>query len=394
MPPKRKAPEPTDTSAGSKPGANKQSNKKSKSTKEDGVPSLPDSAIKHLDRWAKVSASKNLDINFQTTMQDPAYAYKFQCVCNPFRSRDGEEAGDDDEDEESSAKGGCGSKTCVCGSDAAAHPTHPYTITKAGMARHHHTATMVNFRDPDAWNMYTFNDHSAYGALEVAQNLMLDFDEAYKSNDWREAWTVVEGMSLFMQLGPGTQMSLANDGELIQQTAAEISRMVLAALSLLDTNGKLVNDGEVKNIGWMIKLYQRMAGDFRGHGLLEDARPSKAATFRFNANNMDLYLQAYAKERGITVPAGGVEDVDIKMPKLDTKDPWGWTKSFPKHKREATPAGAFFRAPGSAPFGGDGLDITTWASKDRKAAAFEKGTDPVPASMVKKLKEGLVLALG
>ena len=385
MPPKRKAPEPTDTNAGSHPGADKQSNKKSKSDKEDEAPSLLDSAIKHLD------------INYQTTMQDPAHAYKFQCVCNPFGGRDGEEATDEDEDkdEESSARGGCGRRACVCGTDAATHhPTHPNTITKAGKARYHDSATMMDFRDPDAWAMYTFNDHPAYGALEVTQNLLLDFDEAYKSNDWREAWAVVEGMSLFLQLGPGTQMSMADDGELIQQTAAEIARMVLTALSLLDTNGKLVNDGEVKNIGWMIQLYQRIARDFRSQGLLEDACPSKAATFKFNADNMDLYLQAYAKERSITVPDSGVEDVDIKMPKLDTKDPWAWAKSFPKHKREATPAGAFFRAPGSAPFGGDGWDITTWAPKDRKAAAFEKGKDPVPASMIKKLKEGLVLALG
>lgn len=32
--------------------------------------------------------------------------------------------------------------------------------------------------NPDMFDMYTYNDHQAYGMLEVIQNLLLDWDEA------------------------------------------------------------------------------------------------------------------------------------------------------------------------------------------------------------------------
>jgi hypothetical protein len=41
--------------------------------------------------------------------------------------------------------------------------------------------------------MYTFNHYAAYGALEVLQNLFLDFEEAAKEKGHREQWAVCEG---------------------------------------------------------------------------------------------------------------------------------------------------------------------------------------------------------
>lgn len=44
--------------------------------------------------------------------------------------------------------------------------------------------------------MYTFNDHSAFGALEVVENLLVDFSEFKES--WRDRWAICEAMVLYL----------------------------------------------------------------------------------------------------------------------------------------------------------------------------------------------------
>ncbi|KAI1333986.1 hypothetical protein F5Y15DRAFT_403400 [Xylariaceae sp. FL0016] len=63
----------------------------------------------------------------------------------------------------------------------------------------------VQLRDPDSFGMYTFNDHAAYGALEVVQNLLLDFEEA-AARGWREEWLVCEAMVMFLSNDAGNMM--------------------------------------------------------------------------------------------------------------------------------------------------------------------------------------------
>lgn len=63
---------------------------------------------------------------------------------------------------------------------------------------------MAEYRSPDFFDMYTFNDHEAYGCLEVCQNLLLDWDEA---KTWQEQWIVCEGLALFL-LGEGQNFSM------------------------------------------------------------------------------------------------------------------------------------------------------------------------------------------
>lgn len=139
-------------------------------------------------RWSKVSGSKNLDTDYIKSMKDPEHAYEFMCNCNPMKSRDDDDYDEDDEEDEEeergndSAKKRCdGGDTCPCGTPATSLPDHPYTISRAGIAKHRTAGDMMDFRDPDSFGMYTYNDHMAYGAVEVVQNMFLDFDEAYKA---------------------------------------------------------------------------------------------------------------------------------------------------------------------------------------------------------------------
>ena len=73
-------------------------------------------------------------------------------------------------------------KTCLCFKPAAEHPNHPRVLTLATTQKLTALRIMSSLRDPDGFGMYTYNDHLGYGVLEVAQNLVLDFEEA---KTWR-----------------------------------------------------------------------------------------------------------------------------------------------------------------------------------------------------------------
>jgi hypothetical protein len=251
---------------------------------------------------------------------------------------------------------------------------------------------MMSFRTPDYFDMYTFNDHSAYGAVEVVQNLLLDFDEAFKAKQWREAWTVVEGLGMFMLVGAGSEMAMADDGDMVRRTAEQIVRMVLTGLAFhqreISPEGRA---GDDLNVGHIIAIYLGLADQFRDAGLLDEASASKAKTFSFRGSNLDLYLRGWAQKNNIAVPEVEItsEDGNIILPSTSNKDGFGWTKSFADYSRTChIPSFGFTN---SAGLGGDGLDVTTWSAKARKDASFS-GKDPLPPSQMKMIKEGMVMS--
>lgn len=184
-------------------------------------------------RWSKVSASRNADADFKLAIRDPARANAFMCICKPpFVDGDDdsdEDEGDDEEDDEDGSdeegsdevnsddeingedtpkksrtptKPKCdGGKTCLCNKPASEHPEHEWVVTYGGYRKWAAQLSMAAVRCPDTFDMYTYNDHEAYGILEVMQNLMLDWDEA---TTWQEQWFVCEGLALFV-LGQGQQ---------------------------------------------------------------------------------------------------------------------------------------------------------------------------------------------
>ncbi|EFY91751.1 hypothetical protein MAC_02341 [Metarhizium acridum CQMa 102] len=403
MPPKRKALESVS------PNIDERSNGKKTKT---GAAAAAAAAAQEAPRRRPLNLSHRIpSCSYQIAMQDPRHAYESICICNPLQGRDDEDDDDDDasdEEDEAEDDGGAslgkndkptkkacdGGKTCPCGKSAASLPSHEYTMTRAGLARYRMAENMMDLRNPDAFRMHTFGDHMAYGALEVVQNMLMDFNEAYKAKQWREAWSVVEGMALFILVGEGFGMCMADDGEMIRMTAAQLARMVLAALAMLDGEAQLANDTDTKNLGWMMALYQEMAKAMRQQGLLESAQPLNSKAFKFRAGNLSLYLQSYARRRGITVPgaADTANDTDLTMPKTDAKDPWGWARAFAAYRRECVAPVYAYRGWHRQAIGGDGLDISTWTSAERRVCAFDD-KDPLPKDAVENLKRGLALGL-
>lgn len=146
-----------------------------------------------------MSVSRNIDDDFKLAVQDPERANVYTCVCRPpyivgdDRFVDSED--EDDEDESDEEEEECdGGETCVCQKPASEHPEHNWILTYAGFRKWMASIDMAGLRNPDNFNLVTFNDHTPYGILEVNQNLILDWVEA---GTWQEQWAVCEGLVFF-----------------------------------------------------------------------------------------------------------------------------------------------------------------------------------------------------
>jgi hypothetical protein len=163
-------------------------------------------------RWSKVSSSRNIDAEYKWMRdRDLEKAYSYVCICTaPFARDDDDDDEDEDEDEDEEEEGEeeegeeeeppkqrCdGGRTCLCDKPASEHPDHPWQILQAGKLKWLMQRSMCDIRDPDGFGMYIYNDWSAWGALEVLENLILDFVEA--KGNWKEQWVVVEGMAWWL----------------------------------------------------------------------------------------------------------------------------------------------------------------------------------------------------
>jgi len=197
MPPKRAAPS-------SSAASNAPAKKLRPSTKGTGAENAAALEPARDPRWAPLSGSANADMNYKITMSNPVEAYSFTLLCQP-PFPNGDE--DDEEDEDEEPKQRCdGGKTCLCSKPAADHPDHPWKLTVAGKTKYFIQHTQCDLRDPDNFEMYTFNDHMAYGVLEVIQNLFLDYQNA--GDNVKEQWVVCEALGLFLASGRGMEMSM------------------------------------------------------------------------------------------------------------------------------------------------------------------------------------------
>ncbi|KAK4443500.1 hypothetical protein QBC34DRAFT_361957 [Podospora aff. communis PSN243] len=404
MPPKRKT-----------TGAPAASAKKSRASDASDVSDVPPAAAsapgtepsnlpesRRSTRWAKpISGSANADLSYKTMTRDPAKAYKYELVCQlPFETDEDEE---EEEEEESNCDGG---ETCLCKKSPEEKPDHPWKVTFAGLMKFYTQRTMVGLRDPDGFGMYTFNDHGAYGCLEVLQNLLLDFSEAGKgSKDYREQWAVCEGIGLFLSTGYGSEVTMIDDGSLAIWTVVLIGRLFLSMLARLEREKLLSKDSEVQNLGLIMGLFMGIEQNM-GFELEAEDEPllPKTSRKKWNPAEFAHYIVAYARKHDIQLrgPRGLEELVaevpeDVEPPANTGKtDPFGFEVAL----RECTQQNAGVldflskrKKKGTSLIGGDGLDITTWTPAERKQFAFD-GKDPLTKSMLDHPKAGDVLQRG
>ncbi|GAB1211693.1 hypothetical protein ATERTT37_000817 [Aspergillus terreus] len=345
------------------------------------------SSTKRNQRWSSVSASANVAAVYKELVEkDPAHAYSYICLCRSIiddhQDDDEEDDEEDDEDEDSNEqdrpadagkKVRCDNgKTCLCRKPADEHPGHRWVISKAGWQKYVGARIMCNLREPELFDMYTFNDHAGYGVLEVVQNLLLDYDEMKPS--WRDQWAVCEAM---VQLCMGSSMT---------PMTILICRMFLNMLVTLDNASLLKPNSKVQSLPAVMAQYMQLSTGWEKDGFMGE--DDHLAT-RFAG-----YVCAYAAKHGIQLPLtdkelAKAEEVQLP-PQVNVRDPWLWSgtlqKYSGKHAKSHSP-----RQKGR--IGGDSLDLTTWSSAERKAHSFEK-KDPLGKEIMNAIKKGEVLQVG
>lgn len=119
---------------------------------------------------------------------EPDVAYSFICMDTPYfdtkRQHSSLQSVNDSHTQE------------LLGKPASEHPQYPWIVSQAGWAKYMAQFTFARLRNPDMFQMYTFNHHIRYGILEMVQNLLLDFAEAKDS--WQQQWAVVEATVLWL----------------------------------------------------------------------------------------------------------------------------------------------------------------------------------------------------
>ena len=157
------------------------------------------------DRWSKVSGSRNVEESYKLLKdKDGEKAWSFITLCQmPFSNNESDDDDEDDEDDEDETdkpnkKPQCdgGKKNCLCQKPAKDHPEHPWIVSRAGFDKFINQRIQVSLRDPDNFDMYTWNDHAGEGALQVLQNLVLDFAEL--APDRKEQWAICEAMVMYL----------------------------------------------------------------------------------------------------------------------------------------------------------------------------------------------------
>ncbi|KAI0479321.1 hypothetical protein GGR56DRAFT_634442, partial [Xylariaceae sp. FL0804] len=411
------------------PQANAPASKKAK-------PSATDNPARS-KRWARVSASGNSDTADKEMFREkPDFWYAFRTSC-PFPGFDSDDEDEEDDEEDSDAdddeeeaegdgdedgerqekqakekrakdkgkqnadgdasdgyasdvsEGGsrrkrtkCYREKCMHDRSPSKYPEHPWVVTRAGVRKFLSAISLCKLRDPDCFGMYTYNDHSAYGALEVLENMMLDFNEA-AAEGWKEQWVICECVAHFLGSDTGGLMMMIDDGDRCQEALLLVGRMFLHMLATLD-NQDLLSDGtEVQNLGCMMAIFTVLAGKWRRQNAIDEDPKRTGKTFQPGA--FEDAIMAYADKRGVTLR--GPEDIeearadangDLELPKKGAADPWRWKAAFKKY---LTTFG---------PVGGDRLDITTMTPAERKKSSFS-GKDPLQKKDLDALKEGLIM---
>ncbi|KAK3998164.1 hypothetical protein QBC44DRAFT_376032 [Cladorrhinum sp. PSN332] len=428
MPPKRPAPTAAAKPASKKSRASARSSNNtdsadSRDTTEDAAQPPNATLVKKSNRWSSPSASANIDAEYRKIAADHTKAYKYVCICElPFDDGgdddddDDEEEDDDDEEDNEEEEGQkekkkpCdGGKSCMCDKPAADHPEHPWKLTVAGKRKFFVQNVMCSLRNPDSFGMYTFNDHFAYGVLEVVQNMVLDYEEA--ADNWREQWAVCEAMGYFLHSDLGGTMTMIDDGDQANVFLLLIGRLFLSMLATLEREKMLAEDSEVINLGHIMTLYMALPNMMHPYGLLEESKkealgPAKDKKKWF-PHEFDRYVLAYARKYDVELTGKPEKDLEelieevegdelaaLPTPEANSSakaDVFGFEKNLKAYKKNYGGAGGFPLGKASkVPIGGDCLDITTWTSAERKAKAFDK-KDPLGKKERDAIKEGLIM---
>ncbi|KDR83899.1 hypothetical protein GALMADRAFT_86570 [Galerina marginata CBS 339.88] len=92
-------------------------------------------------------------------------------------------------------------------------------------------------RNPDAFDMYIYNDFFSYGVLELVDKTLATLHTKIKKKEWEEAYYILEGLVTFVDFEPA--WAHCDDGDRVDITNRTIGVCAIAVLCGLDDNDLL-----------------------------------------------------------------------------------------------------------------------------------------------------------
>ncbi|KAK6525366.1 hypothetical protein TWF694_005505 [Orbilia ellipsospora] len=371
-------------------------------------------------RYAKISVSGNLDtIYLEEFKNKPQEAYNYICLCSlPFPDREpydpkkdktivwrsGEtpppEAFADFYDAEDDEDDACdGGDTCICTKPATAHPNHKWIMTAAARLKYFQTRINCDIRNPELFDMYTFNDHAGYGVIEVIENLLLDYEAA--KEDWQEQWVICETLAYFLLGSGASSMFGVDDSEKVASLCLLLGRLFIHTLSHLQRLDLLSSTSEITNLGTIMALWNSISSMIQdevclplGLGMEEEQLGLKREKKVFTPSLFNENISRYAEEYGIELnglknmePWNG-EDGDLPSESANKgakSDPWKFWKGLREYKKDYAVGATMLST--VKKIGGDALDLTSWSPMEREEKSYD-GKDPLKGDALENIKSG------
>ncbi|CZT16039.1 uncharacterized protein RCC_01879 [Ramularia collo-cygni] len=109
------------------------------------------------------SGSETPDEATLEALENEFEPYEYVCLNIPPYGRDTDED-DEDQDPEENSDDDLHKKP------ASEHPDHKFIIPWSAFKKYHDYCRFATYVDPDAFDMYIYNDYQAYGTIQLVEN--------------------------------------------------------------------------------------------------------------------------------------------------------------------------------------------------------------------------------
>ncbi|KAF4508504.1 hypothetical protein G6O67_004870 [Ophiocordyceps sinensis] len=186
-------------------------------------------------------------------------------ICYPIPNSENGEDHDQDagaepaSSHESSEKGTAKSEADVVRKLASFHPNHKWIGSVRGYDRARWWMQEMLKRDQDEFSTYMYDDFSAYGKLEVLENMFMQFSKAIRSKTtYRDTWPEVEGLVMALHYGLG-EFILCEDGGRCSDAMEMVGYLSITALNVLKDQGVLAPNSDIPNLGLVLAVLLQWA---------------------------------------------------------------------------------------------------------------------------------------
>ncbi|KKO99265.1 hypothetical protein THAR02_08638 [Trichoderma harzianum] len=186
---------------------------------------------------------------------------EFICMKPPAGERDsndGHEDGEEDEDEDEDKDKDNGNKESSA--DKKVKSKEAVTEREALRKRLGKLASRHPEHLWDDYSMYIYNDFSWYGAIEVLENMFVQFERVLKSKNHEplDVWREIEGLAWLLN-SRNAEFEMCDDGERCQCILELLGSMIIAAIDELQKKGLFTKDSKFPNIPIVLSLLIKYA---------------------------------------------------------------------------------------------------------------------------------------